>query len=145
MKDFYDLIGIGDENRATFSTNLNSSSSRSHALLKIQLTRRASNQDNDFDQHSSLIMCDLAGSERFTTINHSCIYMHLIFNHLSQIFRAAASTGLHYMRLEEAKSINLSLSALGNCMRALAENRSHIPYRDSKLTRLLQVHLFVNV
>ena len=42
------------------------------------------------------------------------------------------------MRLEEAKAINLSLSALGNCMNALAEGRPHIPYRDSKLTRLLQ-------
>ena len=42
------------------------------------------------------------------------------------------------MRLEEAKAINLSLSALGNCMNALAEGRMHVPYRDSKLTRLLQ-------
>lgn len=42
------------------------------------------------------------------------------------------------MRLEEAKAINLSLSALGNCMSALAEGKSHIPYRDSKLSRLLQ-------
>ena len=43
------------------------------------------------------------------------------------------------MRMEEMKAINLSLSALGNCMNALAENKSHVPYRDSKLTRLLQV------
>jgi DNA repair exonuclease SbcCD ATPase subunit len=42
------------------------------------------------------------------------------------------------MRLEEAKAINLSLSALGNCISALCENRKHVPYRDSKLTRLLQ-------
>ena len=49
------------------------------------------------------------------------------------------------MRLEEAKAINLSLSALGNCMSALAEQarlgggtNKHVPYRDSKLTRLLQ-------
>lgn len=40
--------------------------------------------------------------------------------------------------LEEAKSINLSLSALGKCINALAENSSHIPVRDSKLTRLLR-------
>jgi len=45
------------------------------------------------------------------------------------------------MRAEEAKAINLSLSALGNCMSALAERRQHIPYRDSKLTRLLQCSL----
>ena len=40
--------------------------------------------------------------------------------------------------LEEAKSINLSLSALGKCINALAENSSHVPVRDSKLTRLLR-------
>lgn len=40
--------------------------------------------------------------------------------------------------LEEAKSINLSLSALGKCINALAENSSHVPVRDSKLTRLLK-------
>lgn len=40
--------------------------------------------------------------------------------------------------LEEAKSINLSLSALGKCINALAENSSHVPFRDSKLTRLLR-------
>ena len=53
--------------------------------------------------------------------------------------RASASEGRHFIRYEEAKAINLSLSALGNCMNALAEGRKHIPYRDSKLTRLLQV------
>lgn len=40
--------------------------------------------------------------------------------------------------LEEAKSINLSLSALGKCINALAENSAHVPIRDSKLTRLLR-------
>lgn len=40
--------------------------------------------------------------------------------------------------LEEAKSINLSLSALGKCINALAENSAHVPFRDSKLTRLLR-------
>ena len=40
--------------------------------------------------------------------------------------------------LEEAKSINLSLSALGKCINALAENSAHVPVRDSKLTRLLK-------
>jgi len=60
--------------------------------------------------------------------------------------RATASSGKNPLRLEEAKAINLSLSALGNCMSALASQsqsaatseRSHVPYRDSKLTRLLQ-------
>jgi kinesin family protein 5 len=47
-------------------------------------------------------------------------------------------TGSEGHMLEEAKSINLSLSALGKCINALAENSSHVPIRDSKLTRLLK-------
>jgi predicted RNA-binding protein with RPS1 domain len=54
------------------------------------------------------------------------------------LYRASASSGRNYLRLEEGKAINLSLCALGNCMNALATGKSHIPYRDSKLTRLLQ-------
>lgn len=48
------------------------------------------------------------------------------------------SAGSEGHMLEEAKSINLSLSALGKCINALAENNSHVPVRDSKLTRLLK-------
>lgn len=48
------------------------------------------------------------------------------------------STGSEGHTLEEAKSINLSLSALGKCINALAENSAHVPVRDSKLTRLLR-------
>ena len=66
-------------------------------------------------RQSSLILVDLAGSER-----------------------ATATDGRGATRQEEAKAINLSLSALGNCMNALAEGRAHVPYRDAKLTRLLQ-------
>lgn len=47
-------------------------------------------------------------------------------------------TGSEAHTLEEAKSINLSLSALGKCINALAENSAHVPVRDSKLTRLLR-------
>ena len=54
------------------------------------------------------------------------------------ILRASATSGL-YARQEESKSINLSLCALSNCISALADNQAFVPYRDSKLTRLLQV------
>jgi hypothetical protein len=70
---------------------------------------------------SSLVLVDLAGSER-----------------------ANASDGRNYMRFEEAKAINLSLSSLGNCVSALVAGRKHIPYRDSKLTRLLQVPIILD-
>jgi hypothetical protein len=68
-------------------------------------------------QRSTLTLVDLAGSERH-----------------------AACAG-RYKRLEESRAINLGLSALGNCVSALAERRPHVPYRDSKLTRLLQASL----
>ena len=62
---------------------------------------------------STLTMVDLAGSER------------------------VKRSGVQYQKLEETKAVNLSLSALGNCVSALAQGRAHVPYRDSKLTRLL--------
>jgi hypothetical protein len=104
-------------------TLMNTTSSRSHTILTINIEQRGVTS-NDQTVHgtkysrtirSKLLMVDLAGSERV---------------------RRTVSKGT---RLSEAKSINTSLSALGNVIAALAEhNVSHIPYRDSKLTRLLQ-------
>ena len=120
VDDLWILLSRGDENRNTATTNMNETSSRSHAALMIQVIIKddsSSATQNTVGTHreSTLMLVDLAGSER-----------------------ASASEGRDYMRLEEAKAINLSLSALGNCMSALAEGRGHIPYRDSKLTRLPQ-------
>ena len=121
MQDLVNILARGDANRNTAETNMNATSSRSHAALMVSImvpeadkktTPRAGPQSY---RESSLVLVDLAGSER-----------------------ATASVGRQHTRLEEAKAINLSLSALGNCMSALAECRKHIPYRDSKLTRLLQ-------
>lgn len=67
------------------------------------------------------------------------MHTRVLTNAHTYVLRASASEGRHHVRYEEAKAINLSLSALGNCMNALAEGKKHIPYRDSKLTRLLQV------
>lgn len=54
------------------------------------------------------------------------------------IFNPFSSPGSEGHMLEEAKSINLSLSSLGKCINALAENNAHVPFRDSKLTRMLR-------
>ena len=125
MQDLVNVLARGDANRATAETNMNATSSRSHAALMVSVlmpedlpdlarTGKKGAVAQTF-RESLLVLVDLAGSER-----------------------ATASAGRQHMRLEEAKAINLSLSALGNCMSALAEGRKHVPYRDSKLTRLLQ-------
>jgi hypothetical protein len=95
---------------------MNATSSRSHAalILSIEFSVNDDAAATVDRKASSLVLVDLAGSERF------------------------AAAGGNYARLEEAKAINLSLSALGNCMSALADGKQHVPYRDSKLTRLLQ-------
>jgi hypothetical protein len=111
------LINLGLENRAIAPTMMNSTSSRSHTVLTINIEQRVQGDQQNYTKtlRSKLLMVDLAGSERV---------------------RRTVSKGT---RLSEAKSINTSLSALGNVIAALAEsNSSHIPYRDSKLTRLLQ-------
>ena len=106
------LINLGLESRKTACTNMNTTSSRSHTLLTIKLKR-----GNQGSPESSLQLVDLAGSER-TSIN----------------------ADLRSERFMEARAINTSLSALGNVVAALACQgvASHVPYRDSKLTRLLQ-------
>lgn len=114
------LLSRGDDNRATAATNANETSSRSHAVLLLSVVIPDESNAGSC-REGRLVLVDLAGSER-----------------------SSASEGRVYMRAEEAKSINLSLSALGNVMQALAERRAHVPYRDSKLTRLLQHSLGAN-
>ncbi|KAF8373365.1 klp-11 [Pristionchus pacificus] len=110
------LMAEGNKNRMTAFTNMNERSSRSHAIFII--TIECSEMGADGQNHirvGRLNLVDLAGSER------------------------QAKTGATGDRLKEATKINLSLSALGNVISALVDGRSsHIPYRDSKLTRLLQ-------
>jgi len=115
------LINLGLQNRAIAPTLMNATSSRSHTILTVSLEQRIDGDVTMNVSHytktlrSKLLMVDLAGSERV---------------------RRTISKGT---RLSEAKSINTSLSALGNVIAALAEqNVTHVPYRDSKLTRLLQ-------
>ena len=115
--DIYTLLGKGTDNRAIASTTMNEISSRSHAIFVITLEQEIREDNSLIKKISKLNLVDLAGSER-TRI-----------------------TGAKGKQLEESKKINKSLSALGNVINALTESKgniSHIPYRDSKLTRLLE-------
>jgi kinesin family protein 5 len=106
----------GANNRAVTATNMNSQSSRSHMLF--MLTLHTHDIYTGQAKSAKLVLVDLAGSEK------------------------VAKTGAEGKVLEEAKKINTSLTALGKVINALAdERRTHIPYRDSKLTRLLQQSL----
>ena len=122
-EDVLDLIQEGHSNRATSYTLMNKESSRSHVILMVGVEQRpyrssgASNavsSENARVKRGLLSIVDLAGSER------------------------VSKSGSKGVRLEEAKKINRSLCALGKCVAALSDNsNSHVPFRDSKLTRLL--------
>ncbi|XP_063724316.1 kinesin heavy chain-like [Symsagittifera roscoffensis] len=110
------LINKGKKNRKTAGTNMNEHSSRSHAVFQIQVIQE--NKENNKKTSGKLYLVDLAGSEK------------------------VSKSGAQGERLDEAKNINKSLSCLGNVISALTDKtRGHIPYRDSKLTRILQESL----
>ena len=117
--DLYALLKRGGNLRATSATYLNDVSSRSHAVFVItveQMTTELNEGNKTQIKVGKLNLVDLAGSERI---------------------RITGTTG---QQLEESKKINKSLSCLGNVINALTDKKgkSYIPYRDSKLTRLLQ-------
>ena len=107
-----DLTPQGNKNRAVGVTNLNEQSSRSHMIVSFVVL--TSNLRTGTRHIGKLSLVDLAGSERLAK---------------SQTAGAA---------LKETQAINKSLSALGNVLNALGRNERHIPYRDSKLTHVLQ-------
>ncbi|KAH8871355.1 Kinesin-like protein KIF17 [Schistosoma japonicum] len=115
------IMELGWKNRSTGGTLMNADSSRSHSIFTIYLEMidRSNNVlDYTHIRAGKLNLVDLAGSERQT------------------------KTGAIGDRFKEATKINLSLSALGNVISALVDSKvKHIPYRDSKLTRLLQSKL----
>ncbi|KAI8929825.1 P-loop containing nucleoside triphosphate hydrolase protein, partial [Entophlyctis helioformis] len=116
-----DLLIIGEKNRHTGETNMNDTSSRSHTIFKMRtdpvLHKGLPNKETAV-KVSQLNLVDLAGSER------------------------AGHTGAEGMRLKEGGHINKSLLSLANVIGKLSEGGDkHIPYRDSKLTRILQPSL----
>lgn len=116
VQEVYEVMRRGGAARAVAATNMNQESSRSHSIFVITITQK--NVETGSAKSGQLFLVDLAGSEK------------------------VGKTGASGQTLEEAKKINKSLSALGMVINALTDGKSsHIPYRDSKLTRILQESL----
>ncbi|KHN94542.1 kinesin [Metarhizium album ARSEF 1941] len=120
VQEVMDMIIQGNEYRTVSPTEANATSSRSHAVLQINISQKDRNADvNEPHTMATLSIIDLAGSER------------------------ASVTKNRGVRLTEGANINKSLLALGSCINALCDKRqrAHVPYRNSKLTRLLKFSL----
>lgn len=112
-EEILDVIDEGKSNRHVAVTNMNEHSSRSHSIFLINIKQE--NMETEQKLSGKLYLVDLAGSEK------------------------VSKTGAEGAVLDEAKNINKSLSALGNVISSLAEGtKSYVPYRDSKMTRILQ-------
>ncbi|MCO5598965.1 hypothetical protein L7F22_053064 [Adiantum nelumboides] len=118
FEDMMKFLEIGSTYRTTGSTLMNQHSSRSHAIFTIIVEQRSIEESSDIDVITAKFhLVDLAGSER------------------------AKRTGAVGVRFKESITINSGLLALGNVISALGDERKrgqHVPYRQSKLTRLLQ-------
>ncbi|KAM0718748.1 hypothetical protein Q7P37_005819 [Cladosporium fusiforme] len=114
--EVYQVLERGGAARAVAATNMNQESSRSHSIFVIEVAQK--NVESGSAKSGRLFLVDLAGSEK------------------------VGKTGASGQTLEEAKKINKSLTSLGMVINALSDGKSsHIPYRDSKLTRILQESL----
>ncbi|KAK9500444.1 hypothetical protein O3M35_001707 [Rhynocoris fuscipes] len=109
-EQLFSLLEEGNRNRSQHPTDSNAESSRSHAVFQVHV--RMDNKGQV--KIAKLSMIDLAGSER------------------------GSATGCKGTRFKEGSNINKSLLALGNCINSLADGLKHVPYRDSKLTRILK-------
>lgn len=116
VQEVYEVLRRGGNSRAVAATNMNQESSRSHSIFVVTITQK--NVETGSAKSGQLFLVDLAGSEK------------------------VGKTGASGQTLEEAKKINKSLSALGMVINSLTDGKSsHVPYRDSKLTRILQESL----
>uniref|UniRef100_A0A3P8W6B1 Kinesin heavy chain n=1 Tax=Cynoglossus semilaevis TaxID=244447 RepID=A0A3P8W6B1_CYNSE len=111
-QEVMDAIDEGKNNRHVAVTNMNEHSSRSHSIFLINIKQE--NTQTEQKMTGKLYLVDLAGCEK------------------------VGKTGAEGTVLDEAKMINKSLSALGIVISALAEGSAYVPYRDSKMTRILQ-------
>ncbi|XP_063378735.1 kinesin-like protein KIF18A isoform X2 [Cydia fagiglandana] len=111
-RELLNMLENGNKNRTQHPTDANAESSRSHAVFQVYIKMRYKTSGQA--RVVKLSMIDLAGSER------------------------ASATGCSGERFKEGANINRSLLSLGNCINKLADGSSYIPYRDSKLTRLLK-------
>jgi len=115
-QEIFEAMRAGHYNRSMAVTNMNEHSSRSHLIFMLTVEQK--NLHDRSVKVGKLHLVDLAGSEK------------------------VAKTGASGERLDEAKNINRSLSALGNVINALTDKKyTHVPYRDSKLSRVLQESL----
>ena len=114
--DVLSLLELGSSNRAQAATNMNEHSSRSHSIFILTINQ--TNKNDGSSKIGKLYLVDLAGSEKIS------------------------KTGATGHTLEEAKIINKSLTTLGRVINNLTDGKStHVPYRESKLTRVLQESL----
>ena len=115
----FEILARGIKERQTAATLMNKNSSRSHSIFTLKIMIKETNvEGEEVLRHGQLNLVDLAGSE--------CV----------------GRSGAKNERAREAGSINQSLLTLGRVITALVDHHGHIPYRDSKLTRILQVHSY---
>ena len=115
IDEFFNYAELSQKNRKVAETKLNHNSSRSHCIMILEVIQNYKKEK--IIKKGILNLVDLAGSEK------------------------VSKTGAVGETLEEAKKINLSLSTLGNVIHSLTSGMGHVPYRDSKLTRILKESL----